>query len=92
MGRELPFHWPLRETRVRPSAYEFRFLRYKGIVVVDWRLEGIRLRLRPSQRKFPVRNVDEAEFEIVRLFDHPDQAHLNRSVVPAAFALLSNCV
>lgn len=81
----------LRENPVRPSAYQFRFLGYKGIVVVNRRLEGIRLRLRPSQRKFPVRNVDEAESEIVRPFDHPDQAHLNRSVLPASFTLLCDC-
>ena len=70
----------LRENRLRPSAYQFRFLGYKGVVVVDNRLEGIKMRLRESQRKFPVHNVEEAEFEIAQLFNFPIPVHLNRSV------------
>jgi RNA-dependent RNA polymerase len=70
----------LRENRVQPSAYQFRFLGYKGVVVVDHRLEGIKMRLRPSQLKFPVHNVEEAEFEIARSFDYPNPVHLNRFV------------
>ena len=70
----------LRENRVKPSAYQFRFLGYKGVVVVDSRLRGIKMRLRESQRKFPVHNVDQAEFEIARSFDYPNPVHLNRSV------------
>jgi RNA-dependent RNA polymerase len=66
--------------RVAPSAYQFRFLGYKGVVVVDHRLEGIKMRLRPSQNKFPVHNVGEAEFEIARAFDFAYPAHLNRFV------------
>src|SRR6266702_3272013 len=69
------------EKRVRPSAYQFRFLGYKGVVVVDRRLKGIKMRLRKSQRKFPVRNVSEAEFEIARSFDYPNPVHLNRFVI-----------
>jgi RNA-dependent RNA polymerase len=70
----------LREDRVKPSAYQFRFLGYKGVVVVDSQLNGIKMRLRESQRKFPMHNVAEAEFEIARSFDYPNPAHLNRSV------------
>jgi RNA-dependent RNA polymerase len=66
------------EHRVKPSAYQFRFLGYKGVVVVDHRLQGIKMRLRSSQRKFPVQSVEEAEFEIARSFDYPNPAHLNR--------------
>ncbi|KAH9989066.1 RNA dependent RNA polymerase-domain-containing protein [Russula compacta] len=73
----------LRQNRVKPSAYQFRFLGYKGVVVVDHRLEGIRLRLRESQRKFPVHDDEVAEFEIVRSFDRPDPAHLNRPLIMA---------
>ncbi|KAI0253578.1 RdRP-domain-containing protein [Lactifluus subvellereus] len=73
----------LRESRVQPSAYQFRFLGYKGVVVVDHQLEGIKMRLRDSQRKFPVHNVEEAEFEIARSFDYPNPVHLNRPAVMA---------
>ncbi|KAI9449719.1 RdRP-domain-containing protein [Lactarius psammicola] len=69
--------------RVEPSAYQFRFLGYKGVVVVDHRLEGIKMRLRDSQYKFQVHNVEEAEFEIARAFDYPNPAYLNRPVVMA---------
>jgi RNA-dependent RNA polymerase len=71
----------VRGDRVKASAYQFRFLGYKGIVVVDCRLEGIKMRLRPSQCKFPVPDVEEADFEIVRTFDHPNPVHLNKFVV-----------
>jgi RNA-dependent RNA polymerase len=71
-------HSPGREP---PSAYQFRFLGYKGVVVVDHRLKGIKMRLRGSQRKFPVHNVEQAEFEIARSFDYPNPVHLNRLVL-----------
>jgi RNA-dependent RNA polymerase len=71
----------IRENRVKPSAYQFRFLGYKGVVAVDSRLQGIKLRLRPSQCKFPVHNVEEAEFEVARSFDYPNAVHLNRFVI-----------
>ncbi|KAH8995459.1 RdRP-domain-containing protein [Lactarius akahatsu] len=72
-----------RGDRVEPSAYQFRFLGFKGVVVVDHRLEGIKMRLRDSQHKFPVHNVEEAEFEIARAFDYPNPVHLNRPAVMA---------
>jgi RNA-dependent RNA polymerase len=72
-------------TRVQPSAYQFRFLGYKGVVVVDNRLEGIKLRLRESQRKFPVNDIEEASFEIARSFDYPNPVHLNRLVAVFSF-------
>ena len=70
-----------REHRVKPSAYQFRFLGYKGVVVVDHRLQGIKMRLRKSQRKFPVNDIEESELEIVRYFDYPNPVHLNRFVI-----------
>ena len=84
----------LTEIRVKPSAYQFCFLGYKGVVVVDHRLEGIKLRLRRSQRKFPVHDDEVAEFGIVRSFDRPNLAHLNRFVVAATLILLrsSDCL
>ena len=66
--------------RVEPSAYQFRFLGYKGVVVIDHRLEGIKMRLRDSQCKFPALTDEVAEFEIVRAFNCPNPAHLNRFV------------
>jgi RNA-dependent RNA polymerase len=71
----------VREHRVKPSAYQFRFLGYKGVVVVDHNLQGIKMRLRESQRKFPVHDIEWAEFEIARSFDYPNPVHLNRFVV-----------
>jgi RNA-dependent RNA polymerase len=69
-----------RENRVRPSGFQIRFLGYKGVVVVDNRLEEIKMRLRKSQHKFPVHNVEQAEIEIARTFDYPNPVHLNRFV------------
>jgi len=71
----------LRENRVKPSAYQFRFLGYKGVVVVDTRLDGVKMRLRGSQCKFPVFNEEVAEFEIAGSFDTPIPVHLNRPMV-----------
>ena len=71
----------VREYRVKPSAFQFRFLGYKGVVVVDHRLQGIKMRLRKSQRKFPVNDIEESELEIVRYFDYPNPVHLNRFVI-----------
>jgi RNA-dependent RNA polymerase len=71
----------VREHRVKPSAYQFRFLGYKGVVVVDHRLQGIKMRLRSSQRKFPMHGVEEGELEIARSFEYPNPVHLNRFVV-----------
>ena len=70
----------LREYCVEPSAYQFRFLGYKGVVVVDHRLEGIKMRLRGSQRKFLVNNIEEAELDVARFFDYPNPVFLNRFV------------
>jgi hypothetical protein len=44
-------------------AFRIRFLGYKGVVVVDYRLHGIKMRLRESQCNFTLQDVDEAKFE-----------------------------
>jgi RNA-dependent RNA polymerase len=78
-----------KENCVEPSAYQFRFLGYKGVVVVDHRLEGIKMRLRRSQCKFPVNDDDEADFEIARSFDSPTRSHLNRFVFVSSPSLMT---
>ncbi|KAI6030048.1 RNA dependent RNA polymerase-domain-containing protein [Pisolithus marmoratus] len=66
---------------VQPSAYQIRFLGYKGMVVVDPFLEGIHMRLRPSMRKFNVEEKGLAEIEIASAFGEPKPAQLNRPLV-----------
>ncbi|OBZ75664.1 RNA-dependent RNA polymerase 1 [Grifola frondosa] len=66
---------------IKPSAYQIRFLGYKGMVVIDERLEGIKMRLRKSMNKFKVRNEDLAEIEIARAFERPSISYLNRPLV-----------
>ena len=51
---------------------------YKGMVVIDYQLEGITMRLRPSMRKFEVPEQKEADIEIARAFERPGKAYLNR--------------
>ena len=62
------------ENRVNVSAYEGK-KRIRtcldGPNLVDHHLQGIEMRLWESQRKFPVHDVEEAEFEIARSFDYP---------------------
>ena len=53
-------------------------IRYKGVVAVDLQLEGVKMRLRPSMKKFDVPNVERAEIEIVQPFGYPINAYFNR--------------
>jgi hypothetical protein len=48
---------------------------------VDSQLQGIKMHLCESQCKFPAHDVEEAKFEITRLFDTPTLVHLNRFVI-----------
>ncbi len=59
----------VHENRVKPPAYQFRFLEYKGVAVVDGRLDGIKMRVRSLQFKFAVYNEEDAQFEIAWSFD-----------------------
>ncbi|KAK1227232.1 hypothetical protein PQX77_009776 [Marasmius sp. AFHP31] len=74
---------PLRS--VKPSAYQIRFLGFKGMVVVDKQLDStggdVRMRLRPSMRKFGNRSVEDADIEIARSFERPNMCYLNRPLV-----------
>ncbi|KAI6111898.1 RNA dependent RNA polymerase-domain-containing protein [Pisolithus croceorrhizus] len=66
---------------VQPTAYQIRFLGYKGMVVVDPFLEDIYMCLRKSMRKFDVEGKDYAEIEIASAFGAPPTAQLNRPLV-----------
>jgi RNA-dependent RNA polymerase len=50
------------------------------MVSVDEKLEGIKMRLRPSMRKFEVHDDDNADIEIARAFERPNLSFLNRQV------------
>ncbi|KAI6106628.1 RNA dependent RNA polymerase-domain-containing protein [Pisolithus croceorrhizus] len=66
---------------VQPTAYQIRFLGYKGMVAVDPFLEGIYMCLRKSMRKFDVEGKDYAEIEIASAFGTSTAAQLNRPLV-----------
>ncbi|TBU35633.1 RdRP-domain-containing protein [Dichomitus squalens] len=71
----------LRRHERKPSAYQIRYLGYKGMVGIDERLEGVKMRLRPSMNKFDALDKDVAPIEIARWFDKPGTSYLNRSLV-----------
>ncbi|OCB86696.1 hypothetical protein A7U60_g6154 [Sanghuangporus baumii] len=64
-----------------PSAYQIRFLGFKGVVVIDDNLEGIKMNLRPSMRKFTSHDVETADIEIANAFCSPSSLYLNRPLV-----------
>ncbi|KAI8989763.1 RdRP-domain-containing protein [Trametes punicea] len=71
----------LRRIQITPDAYQIRFLGYKGMVVIDHRLQGIKMRLRPSMNKFEAREKDDAQIEIARWFNKPGTSYLNRALI-----------
>ncbi|CAK5265089.1 unnamed protein product [Mycena citricolor] len=78
-----------QENAVRPSAFQIRFLGFKGVVSVDEMLDkngkGIMMRLRPSMRKFEsdVQQAANAPLEVAMAFEKPSTAYLNRPLVMA---------
>ncbi|KDR73538.1 hypothetical protein GALMADRAFT_251265 [Galerina marginata CBS 339.88] len=70
---------------MKPSAYQIRFLGYKGVVAIDEQLDknanGIDMRLRPSMRKFEVKDDEVAPIEIAQAFESPNTCYLNRPLV-----------
>ncbi|KAK7038067.1 RNA-dependent RNA polymerase [Favolaschia claudopus] len=74
---------------LRPSAFQIRFLGFKGVVAVDTELDkhpdGILMRLRDSMKKFESDDSKSAsaEIEIARAFEKPNMAYLNRPLVMA---------
>ncbi|TFY80807.1 hypothetical protein EWM64_g3207 [Hericium alpestre] len=63
------------------SAVQVRMLGYKGMLIRDDRLSGACVRLRPSMRKFAAHDANAANLEIVRTFERPNPAYLNRPLV-----------
>ncbi|KAH6918359.1 RNA dependent RNA polymerase-domain-containing protein [Coprinopsis sp. MPI-PUGE-AT-0042] len=74
-----------RISKARPDAFQIRFLGYKGVVAVDRELDKtsgtIRMRLRPSMRKFENKRAEDAEIEIAQAFYAPNACYLNRPLV-----------
>lgn len=80
---------------VKPSAVQFRFLGYKGVLAVDPQLSGERICFRPEMRKFKPLicpycregNLDfcphenDQNLHIADIFDSPKRAYLTRDLV-----------
>ncbi|KAG1890753.1 RNA dependent RNA polymerase-domain-containing protein [Suillus subluteus] len=66
---------------VKPSAYQIRFLGFKGVVAIDKQLKGIQLCLRESMNKFKDHGEEYAMIEIARPVVKPNTPHLNRPLV-----------
>ncbi|KAF5373803.1 hypothetical protein D9758_000837 [Tetrapyrgos nigripes] len=68
---------------VQPSAYQIRFLGFKGVVSVDKELDRgpIKMRLRESMKKFESDIPEEADIEIALAFERPIVSYLNRPLV-----------
>ncbi|TDL24977.1 RdRP-domain-containing protein [Rickenella mellea] len=66
---------------IKPSAYQIRFLGYKGMVSVDDQLSGIKMCLRKSMKKFPTWETDRAEIEIAGYFSKAGPMYLNRQLI-----------
>ncbi|KAG1724765.1 RNA dependent RNA polymerase-domain-containing protein [Suillus paluster] len=66
---------------VKPSAYQIRFLGYKGVVAIDKELQGIQICLRESMNKFKDHGQEYAMIEIARPVVKPNIPHLNRPLI-----------
>ncbi|KIJ26580.1 hypothetical protein M422DRAFT_785200, partial [Sphaerobolus stellatus SS14] len=65
---------------VRSTAFQIRFLGFKGMVSVDASLSGIQMRLRPSMDKFAAFE-EEGYLEIAGRFSKPGYMHLNQPYI-----------
>ncbi|KAG8895265.1 hypothetical protein FRB99_000672 [Tulasnella sp. 403] len=65
--------------RIAPRAYQIRLGGCKGVVSVDHRLQGRRICIRPSMKKFNAPN--SRGIEISEAFDTPIPFHLNRPLI-----------
>lgn len=71
------FHLTIRHR----LSYTYPFVGYKGVVGIDERLEGIKIRLRPSMNKFQIPGDGDAEIEIARAFERPGMTYLNKPLI-----------
>jgi hypothetical protein len=69
----------LRAVNGHPSAYQVRFMGSKGMLSVDYRLQGRAVVLRPSMIKFEA--PEARDIEIARAFDRPTPYFLNRPLI-----------
>lgn len=69
----------LRSIKGHPSAYQVRFMGSKGMLSVDYRLQGRAVVLRPSMIKFDA--PEARDIEIARAFDRPTPYFLNRPLI-----------
>ena len=65
--------------KARPKAFQIRFQGSKGMVSVDYRLEGRIICLRQSMVKF--KDPSSTTLEIARAFDQPTPYYLNRPLI-----------
>ncbi|KAG8970903.1 hypothetical protein FRC05_011671 [Tulasnella sp. 425] len=71
---------PETEEEVRPRAFQIRLGGYKGVVSVDYRLQGKRLiQLRESMNKFDAPH--SRGIEISEAFNRPSPMYLNRPLI-----------
>lgn len=65
-----------------PSAFQIRLCGFKGVLVVDYRIEGRAIHFRKSMKKFDVYDWDDPErewpLEIANVVMRPATLHLNR--------------
>ncbi|TDL28673.1 RdRP-domain-containing protein [Rickenella mellea] len=68
-----------RRSRVTPRAFQIRFMGSKGMLSVNYKLQGRLICLRPSMIKFEA--PDSPQVEIARAFDKPGKMFLNRPLI-----------
>lgn len=65
-----------------PSAFQIRLCGFKGVLTVDFRLDGRKIKFRKSMKKFQVFEWEKMDkewpLEIAKAFDRPMRMHLNR--------------
>ncbi|KAK0246074.1 RNA-directed RNA polymerase 2 [Armillaria nabsnona] len=68
-----------RKNRAQPRAFQVRFMGSKGMLSVDYKLQGKTVCLRPSMIKFE--GTESRNVEIARAFDKPGLYYLNRPLI-----------
>ncbi|KAL0580309.1 hypothetical protein V5O48_001726 [Marasmius crinis-equi] len=68
-----------RKSRAKVAAYQIRLMGSKGMLSIDYKLQGMVLSLRPSMIKFQAPN--SRQIEIARAFDRPGMYYLNRPFI-----------